>query len=216
MEYYILKKYEEEKSKDDEIEKGFKRFSNNVKRLIYLLFVIMAVACTEIIITLFIFPNPIWQLIGMLCCIVSAFAVVFIGERDLKENLDDYVASYSKKIDILYRILKENFSVDTKDKLDILISKYQSYIDEKHDEEKKRNKLIFTIFSGFVGVLSILFSNLDMIGMDFIDWLNVGTFLIIIISAISACLYSFKYTDTLQKKYKNIMLELVDVKLIKY
>lgn len=216
MEYYILKKYEEEKSKDNEIEKGFKRFSNKVKRLIYLLLVIMAVACTEMIITLFIFPNTVWQLIGMLCCIVSAFALVFIAEKDLKENLDDYVASYSKKINILHRILKENFSVDTKDKLDILINKYQGYIDERRDEEKKRNKLIFTIFSGFVGVLSISFSNLDVIGMNFIDWMNLAAFMIIIIGVIGVCLYSLKYIDTLQKKYKNILLDLEDVKLIKY
>lgn len=74
----------------------------------YLLLVIMAVALIEMIITLIIFPNTVWQLIGMLCCIVSAFILVYIGEKDLKDNIDNYVVSYSRKIDILYRILKEN------------------------------------------------------------------------------------------------------------
>lgn len=211
-----MKKYEEVKNKDSEVEKGLKKFSIKTRRVIYSLFATMILGCLEMLITLIILPKTIWGLVGMFFCIIPILILIVIDNKDVKLHFDDYVNSYSKKIDLLDIVLSDCFGINSKEKIVELVEKYKKNVDEKDKEEKVRNKVIITLFSGFAGVLSISFSNLEVIGLDFSSWIYLVAVILIFISGIGLWLHSYKYFDTMKKKYMYMIKDLEDLIFMKY
>lgn len=216
MEYYIMKKYEDVRNNDTEVEKGFKRFSIKTRRIIYILFATMILGCIEMLVTLIVLPETVWFLVGMFFCIIPVIILLVMDNKDMKLHLDDYVKSYSKKLDLLDKVLKDSFGIDTKEKVIELVEKYKKDVDVREKEEKARNKLILTLFSGFAGILSVSFSNLDIIGLDFNSWIYLVAVMLIFIGGIGLWLYSFKYFDTIKKKYTYMIKDLEDLIFKKY
>ena len=114
MEYYIMKKYEEERNNDTEVDKGFKRFSIKTRRIIYILFSAMILGSIEMLVTLIVLPETVWFLVGMFFCIIPVIILLVIDNKDMKLHLDDYVKSYSKKLDLLDKVLKDSFGINTR------------------------------------------------------------------------------------------------------
>lgn len=216
MEYYILKLYQEEKKKCPDVEQGFDRFEPKIKRIVIICLVAMFVGCAEMIVTILLFPKLLWYFIGVVLCVVALFVLLGIDNKDQKEHMDKYVDSYKKKLEILEKVLITEFSINTKEKLEELINIYQEYVDEKKEEEKKRNGIILTIFSAFAGVLAISFENMGLIGIDFAKWIYLATFLLVFVAAAGIWIYSYTYFDSLKRKYEMMIKNLKELLLIKY
>ena len=113
-------------------------------------------------------------------------------------------------------MLIEKFNINSRQKVDELIEKYQKYIDEKEKSEKRRNCIIYTLFSALAGTLSISFVNLDILGIDFTMWVFFATFLLLFIGAVGLWIYSCSYLESTKKKYEIMIRDLEDLKLLKY
>lgn len=216
MEYYILKLYQEEKKKCPEVEQGFDRFGPKEKKIAIGCLIVMLAACAEIIVTMVLFPEQLWCFIGVILYVVVLFLFWGIDNKNQKEHMDRYVNSYKKKLEILEGVLTNEFCIDTKEKLEELISIYQEYVDKKKEDEKRRNGIILTIFSAFAGVLAISFENMGVIGIDFSNWIYLATFLLILVVAASILMYFCTYFDSLKGKYEMMIKDLKELLLFKY
>ena len=216
MEYYILKKYEEEKGKSSEVEQGYNRYPIKTRRIIYTLLGIMFSSCVVMVILFVLAPLSAWYLISGGICFISMAGLFKVDSIDQKKRLDKYINSYGKKIDILNNVLVNTFNISTKKKVNILIEKYQKYIDKCEKEEKRRNAIIGTMFSVAVGITSTSFANIETAGIDFGKWLLLIAFIFVITILCSVMIHSQKYFDTLKKKYKVMIKDLEDLRLIKY
>ena len=102
------------------------------------------------------------------------------------------------------------------EKIEELMNIYQEYIDKETSKEKKRNRIILTIFSAFAGVLTISFENMGVIGIDFTNWLYVATFLLVFVATAGIWIYSYTFFDTLKRKYELMIKDLKELLLLKY
>ena len=89
-------------------------------------------------------------------------------------------------------------------------------IDKENRKEKKRYRIILTIFSAFAGILTISFENMGVIGIDFINWLYVATILLVFVAAAGIWIYSYTFFDTLKRKYELMIKDLKDLLLLEY
>lgn len=72
------------------------------------------------------------------------------------------------------------------------------------------------IFSALAGVLTISFENMGVIGIDFINWIYLATFLLVFVAAAGIWIYSYTFFDTLKRKYEMMIKDLKELLLIMY
>lgn len=216
MEYYILKLYQKAKQDCPEVEQRFNRFDPKIKKIIITSFIVVFASIAEMIVSILLYPRQLWYFWGLILCIIALFVILRIDNRDQKEHMDQYMDSYRKKLEILESVLATEFNICTKEKVEELINIYQEYVDKKKAEEKKRNGIILTIFSVFAGVLTISFENMGIIGLDFINWIYLATFLLVFVAAAGIWIYSYKFFESLKGKYEMIINDLKELLLIKY
>lgn len=216
MEYYILKLYQSAKEKNPNVEQGFNRFKPKVKGIIILCLATAFLSCIGMIATMLLFPRIVLYIIEMFACVIALFILFMIESSDEKKNMDQYVDSHKQKINILGDTLSSEFQINTREKVEELINLYQIYIDKRNEEEKARKKIILSILSAFAGILSISFTNMEIIGLDFTHWLVLAVILLLIAACTWIWLYSYTFFDTLKKKYEIIIKDLKDLLLIKY
>ena len=215
MEYYILKLYQEAKKKCPDVEQGFDRFEPKIKKIVIVCLVVMLAACAEMIVTMLLFPKQLWYFIGVSLCVVALFVLLGIDNKDQKKHMDKYVDSHKRKLEILEKVLITEFGIKSEEKVGELINIYQEYVDKKKEEEKRRNGIILTIFSAFAGVLAISFENMGLIGIDFVNWIYLATFLLVFVAAAGIWIYSYTYFDSLKRKYEMMIKDLKELLLIK-
>ena len=121
-------------------------------------------------------------------------------------------SAYENGAQLLFTYMGE----ENKEKIEELMNIYQEYIDKENRKEKKRYRIILTIFSAFAGVLTISFDNMGVIGIDFISWLYVAIILLVFIAAAGIWIYSYTFFDTLKRKYELMIKDLKDLLLLKY
>lgn len=216
MEYYILKLYQEAKKKCPDVEQGFDRFEPKIKKIVIGCLIVMFMACAEVIVTMLLFPKQLWYFIGVILCVAVLFVLLGIDNKNQKEHMEKYVDSHKKKLEILEKVLTTEFSINTKEKLEELINIYQENVDEKKEEEKRRNGIILTIFSAFAGVLAISFENMGLIGIDFVNWIYLATFLLVFVAGAGIWIYSYTYFDSMKRKYEMMIKDLKELRIIKY
>lgn len=153
MEYYIFKLYQKEKQKCSEVEQGFDRFEPRVKKIVITGLIVMFAACAEVIVTLLLFPNQLWSLLGVIICLIVLFVLFGIVNMDEKQHMNKYVDSHKKKLEILENVLATEFNLHNRQKLEELINIYQQYIDKKKEEESHNFNYFFRFcrcFSDFI------------------------------------------------------------------
>lgn len=216
MKYYIVKLYQNEKKKCPEFKEGGDRFEPKLKRKVVFWLIMMFVSCLEIIMTMIVFPTKSWSMIGLILYLISMLKILNIDNKDENNNIEKHVESHKKVIDILDHVLKTEFNIDTKAKVEKLISSYQEYINKKEEDEKKRNAIIVTILTALSGVLTISFSNMGLLGIDLATWIYFATILLILVSAACVWIYSYKFTESLRRNYEMMIDDLNDLLMLKY
>lgn len=216
MEYYILKLYQEEKKKCPDVEQGFDRFEPKTKKTVIACFIIMFVSCAEMIFTMLLFSKQLWYCIGMIVLLVTMAVLLGIDNQDQKKHMDKYVDSNKKKLEVLEKVLVNEFNIKDKEKIEELINIYQEYVDKETDKEKNRKSIILAVFSALAGILTISFENMGIIGINFINWLYLATFLLVFVAATGIWIYSYTFFDTLKRKYELMIKDLKELLLIKY
>lgn len=216
MEYYILKCYQEAKNRCSDVDQGFDRFEPKIKKMVKACLAVMFTSCAEIIFTMLLFPKQLWYGIGIIILLIATLLLITIDNKDQKNHMDKYVDSHKKKIEVLDEVLESKFKINNKEKIEELINIYQEYIDKENRKEKKRYRIILTIFSAFAGVLTISFENMGVIGIDFINWLYVATILLVFVAAAGIWIYSYTFFDTLKRKYELMIKDLKDLLLLEY
>lgn len=206
----------ESKKKEEGIKLGFNRFSTRKKIVVITLLVFLILSAIGEIVLLLIVPKDFWFLISMILCVIIAIILCIVDSKDQKINIINHTKEHKREINLLYKILLNDYKINSIEKLEILIQKYQKYIDKQNKAEKTRNRAIMTLLSGVLGILSISFSNLDTIGIDLYSWFCIVAFLLIIIGVISFWIYISKYFDSLKHKYEDMINDLEDVKILKY
>lgn len=216
MDYYILQLYQDRKKKSSEVMQGLSRFDYKTKMLAIGALGILLIGSLETIITLIIYSTQFWYFIGLVLCIIAVAMLFLIDYRDQKKHLDKYVVSYKCSIDILYDILCDEFKINNREKIEELIQFYQDYLDKESEKTKIQNKIIYTFFSVLAGMLSILFVNLDIIGIDFTTWIYFVIILILFIFDAGAVIFLFSYIDTTKENYQMMIKKLRGVLLMKF
>ncbi len=157
MEYYILKLYQSEKQKCPDVEHGFGKYEPKTKAAIIICFIVMIVSYIEMLLTILLFPKQFWYIFGVAAVLVTMAWITFIDSKDQKKHMDKYVDSHIKKIQILKKLLKKEFGIKNKYKVQELINIYQDYLNMEAEKEKKRNRMFAAVLSGISGVLAMSF-----------------------------------------------------------
>ena len=181
-----------------------------------MMIVAMFTSCAEIIFTMLLLPKQLWYCIGIIILLIAMVILISVDNKDQRNHMDKYVDSHKKKIEVLDEVLESKFQINNKEKIEELMNIYQVYIDKETSKEKKRNRIILTIFSAFAGVLTISFENMGVIGIDFTNWLYVATFLLVFVATAGIWIYSYTFFDTLKRKYELMIKDLKDLLLLKY
>lgn len=215
MEYNILKLYQNKIQDSPEMENRINLLEHKVKIVVIVCFIAMIGGLIEALVTLILFSNQLWYLIGFLFCIVAMFVLFMIDNKDQRNHMDKYIDLNKKKIDILEEVLSD-IALNNREKIEELISIYQEYIDKKNVEEKNRNQIIVIILSAFAGILTISFENMGLIGMNFTNWLYLATLLLFIVAVACIWIYTYKYYDMTKRKYEMMIKDIKELLLIKY
>ncbi len=215
MEYLIMKLYEQQKN-EKKLKLGLNRFSKKQKIIAIVLLVVMVLTTFASFILMFAYQNSPYYLIMLSISILSMIVLLIIDNYDRKIKINVHIDEYKKKITLLNNIIKNEFSIDSEEKIDELILMYQKYIDKQNESDKKKNKIITTVFTVLGGILSTSFLNIEKTGLDFIRWLEIALLLTFIVCCSSIYLYSMKYFNFTKNKYENIINDLESIKLFEY
>ena len=108
------------------------------------------------------------------------------------------------------------FIIDNKDKLSIVISKFQKYLDLQNIDDKKRDKIIMSIFTSVSGLITSSLS----ICVGFSKWLKAIILILVFVFLVSFFVYIVfdvkKTLNTKIEKYKLIINDLEYIKLCKF
>lgn len=216
MEYYILKLYQKEIKKCSDGRLGLKKYEPKIKKFVIIYFIIIVAAAIEMIFTIALFPNKFWYGIGVI--VMGGAVIVFfkLENKNQENHMDKYMDLHKKKLRTLEKILKKDFNIKSRKKIEGLISIYQEWINKEKKKKKKRNRIIISLFSTVAGFLTISFQNMGIIGISFLNWLYLASFILLFTTMTVICIYSSNICITLKKSYEMMIKDLKELLLLKY
>ncbi len=152
---------------------------------------------------------------SIICSVILSICLIIflIAEKKERKNyVQENIELYKEKIDILQKILIEKFNINTREKIEDLINIYQESVNKKIDKAKKRERLIVAIYSIVVSMLTVSLENMEIINLQFTDWLNLTVILLIIIMFAVVLIYF----DTYKTKYELMIENLKELIILKY
>lgn len=219
LEHYIMNLYESKKQTAG-IKLGLNRFSPRKQTIAIILLIALLACLLAIGLLLFLYPNSLWFLCGLIPCIILMIILVIMDNNDQKENIAAHVNEYTKKTDLLYNLLVEDFHIDDKDKLQEVISMFQDYVNTHNEQEQKMNKVVVAVFTSLAGIITTSLANWEAVGIGFTDWLIVVTAMFILVSMVSIliyiCYYIMKNINSKKEKYESVINDLKYIRLYKY
>ena len=137
MEYYIMKVYKDEKEKCPDIQNGFNQYDSKAKKGIIICFVEMILGGIIVTLSMPLQWKLIWQIFGVILLIVAVLSLLIIENKNEKKYMNNLIQFHNKKIELLDNDLKKDeFQINTKEKIENLICIYQDYIDKKMRKKK--------------------------------------------------------------------------------
>lgn len=216
----IILDYYEHRKKQSNIKLGLNRFPKGVKITVIISIIVLFLSLLSIFFLMLFFPKQYWFLIGVGFCAAALIVLYIFDTANRKKNAEERIKAYKEKIDLLNDILGKEFSIDTKEKLCELISKYQKYIDDVNKADKKKNSIFITITTSILTVISTIIKEIDLKTIDHEFWLSIA--FIIIFAFCIACtlvygsIYFNKYFNSTKQRYESIINDLEYLKLSKY
>ena len=219
LEYNILKLYEHRKQNSD-IKVGIDRFSPRKKTLVIIFLAAMLLSAIVMAILLLRSPNNLMFLWGLIPCIILMVILVIMDERDSKLHIEQHIQEYNKRIDLFHKMLVDDFSINSKEKVSAVITMFQKYLDEQGKQDKKTEKIAVTVITSISGIITTTLANLDSIGMEFNEWLNIAALILTAISMTSIIIYIVFYCisnlNAKKDRYESVVNDLQYLQLSKY
>lgn len=154
----------------------------------------------------------LWLGISIIC----GLALWRLDTQNQKRYMREHKESYKRRLEILENILRQEFHLETREKIEELIEIYQEYVTRKNQEEKERKKIILLFFSACAGILTISFQNLGILGINFNAWILLAILLLLFVGLITGWIYIYKYFEPLKDSYEMMIKDLKELLLIKY
>lgn len=219
LEYYILKLYEYKKQNSD-IKIGLNRFSSRKRILVMVLLAAMLLSAILMAILLIRSPDNLMCLWGLIPCIILMITLLVIDESESKLHIGQYVQEYNKRINLLHEMLVNDFSIDSKEKLSAVITMFKKYLEEQAKQEKKAEKIAVTVITSLSGIITTTLANLDSIGMEFKEWLNIAALILVAVAMTSIIIYIVFYCirnlNAKKDRYEAVVNDLQYIQLCKY
>lgn len=166
--------------------------------------------------TLLLFPQQLWSLIGVVVMFVASVLLLYADFKDKKDHLTSHVDSLKKRLEVLKSVLSSKFGINSKNNVEELISFYREYIDKEDANKKRYIGIVGPVFSAFACVLTISLENILIIGISFETWLYLAIFLSCTVVLVCAWIYSYSALDTYYKKYQMMVNDLRALLLVMY
>lgn len=216
MEYYILKIYEKEKKKHN-LKLGYNRFSKKEKIVVYSMFIIMIVSFAISVMVQLFFHTQYLHLLGFVPTLTALFVIFRVDKTNEKNARNANIEEHIKKINLLYGVLKKKeINITTKSQIEALIHKYNKYINDRENRNQRKSKIIITMSSILITVLTVTFQSLKDTGMPLMDWIYFAIVLSIVFFTVGVLIYISKYFDILKYNYKKMVDDLDDLLILKF
>lgn len=213
MKYYILISYENERQKLKEKQKKMKKKNlkyTSIVCLVLMLFMIVLLMLATLL------QKKGFSIICSVILSICLMSFLIAEKKERKNYVQENIELYKEKIDILQKILIEKFNINTREKIEDLINIYQESVNKKIDKAKKRERLIVAIYSIVVSMLTVSLENMEIINLQFTDWLNLTVILLIIIMFAVVLIYFDTYFDPYKTKYELMIENLKELIILKY
>lgn len=220
MEYYIANEYHNHKKEHDKI--SMSEYDKATWRRIKVYCALMIISCVVIVVAM-ISHCQIAQYAGMGVCYLAVGALWRIQRKDKKRNIEIDKENKRESLNILEDILIDEFCESdkadkpkglTSNKIEFLIGLYQKYVDNAEKRIVNFRNIVLSLSIALVGAVASSLSGIGNISL--VTWVNFVTFLLVIFSVGSLCVYIGRCYDPTLKMYKTMIKELDELRLYKY
>lgn len=206
MKYLLLKLYENKK-RDANLKLGINRFNTKQKIIVLSLFALMIISAVLIIPIIFA-NNSVLLYLDLFVMILSDIIVYLIDNKNEKHNINNNLTEYKRKIDILHKILVDDFCITDRNKLEHLINLYKQDIEEQKIKSSQKNQIIVFLITALSGILSITFTNMELMSIDFNGWIHFALFVVVGFIIAIIIIYLLQIMDSVSYKFKNLISDL--------
>lgn len=186
---------------------GINRFDNKEKIIVLTMFAIMILSAVLIIPIMFA-NNSVLLYLDLFVMILSVIIMYLIDNKNEKDNINNNLTEYKRKIDILHKILIDDFCITDRNKLEHLIDLYKQDVEEQKIKASHKNKIIIFLLSALSGILSITFTNMELMSIDFNAWIHFALFVVVGFIIAIIIVYYLQILDSVSYKYQNLIDDL--------
>lgn len=206
MKYLLLKLYENKK-RDANLKLGINRFNTKQKIIVLSVFALMIISAVLIIPIMFA-NNSVLLYLDLFVMILSVIIMYSIDNKNEKHNINNNLTEYKRKIDILHKILVDDFCITDRNKLEHLINLYKQDIEEQKIKSSQKNQIIVFLITALSGILSITFTNMELMSIDFNGWIHFALFVVVGFIIAIIIIYFLQILDSVSYKFKNLISDL--------
>lgn len=206
MKYLLLKLYENKK-RDANLKLGINRFNTKQKIIVLSVFALMIISAVLIIPIMFA-NNSVLLYLDLFVMILSVIIMYSIDNKNEKHNINNNLTEYKRKIDILHKILVDDFCITDRNKLEHLINLYKQDIEEQKIKSSQKNQIIVFLITALSGILSITFTNMELMSIDFNAWIHFALFVVVGFIIAIIIVYYLQILDSVSYKYQNLIDDL--------
>lgn len=226
MEYYIMKKFEEEFKKwkpEKRNEKCTFRsiLSVAMREMCYVelvLFVIGFLGLSICIIIEGLCPeknNETLTTIFSLIYVVALFLLIVLCVIEWNVFWDKYESTYMYKVDLLNNILVDEYGISTEEQRNRLLNLYKERIKKLEGSQKRRYKVIGFVASGVTGAISLFLANLAVLGFSIDDWIDFVAVALAVSGTMACFMFSMEFSFSKKGNYESMVSYLEAIELQK-
>ena len=211
MHYYIWKKFNEAIKENVE----YKRRYKSAKKALHC--AIAGVAVFILSAALIAIKMEILKTIIQVVCVILMMLAVcrfFRVNRKIEQTSESDMKWRREIIDILFRITQE-FKIDRKEKIEVLIIGYQGYINDQKEKYEFYTKMLIAIVTALLGIAGIVFNASQELGINTKELMAFVLFAAVLVAAAYALINIFFIFGSRKRHYENMVADLRELILLK-